>query len=276
MSVSLLCTLVYLCGLAIIPISVVTDGWFVQLYAYSMDLWPPTFQFPQDSHRWGRCFGNLNGCPSNCIRKITWDLSGLSSWCLLIVPWYLPDTQYLKSLSLWLSSCHIHSHVRRPSWWRYCNWLARGQHLTEVQRSNPRWPHFQMLCICLRLRFESIIANLTSNGWSLPGKSSTCTGECTRLGDATCRAESAGEDLCTKEFHPSRYETNNSFIGRMEIHMDQHGFKLGGSCLVILSISMYICIAKHFSHPLRLFSGHGWPTRVLLRLENPSLHPVWM
>jgi len=28
----------------------------------------------------------------------------------------------------------------------------------------------------------------------LPGDS-TCTGECTRLGDATCRAESAGEDL---------------------------------------------------------------------------------
>ena len=82
------------------------------------------------------------------------------------------------------------------------------------------------------------MANLTSNGWSLPGKSSTCTGECTRLGDATCRAESAGEDLCTKEFHPSMYETDGpSCIGRMEIHMDPHGFKLGITWRKLLSNS---------------------------------------
>lgn len=104
--------------------TIVTNGCFVELYAYSIDLWPPTFPFPQDSHRWGRCFGNLNGCPSNGIRKITWDLSGLSSWCLLTAPWYLPDTQYLKSLFLWLSAQLPYSQPCSPAKLVALQWLA--------------------------------------------------------------------------------------------------------------------------------------------------------
>ena len=56
-----------------------------------------------------------------------------------------------------LPRCHIHSHGR-PRRWRYCDWLARGQHLKEYETKS-EMATFSALCLSPNIRFEFIIGS---------------------------------------------------------------------------------------------------------------------